>query len=63
MIIYDLIGRKIAELVNKNQTAGDYEVKWNADGNAGGVYFYVLKIFNTENSVPRIFNRKMMLLK
>ena len=63
LIIYDLIGRKIAELVNENQTAGDYDVKWNADGNAGGVYFYVLKIFNTENSVPRIFNRKMMLLK
>ena len=45
--IYNTLGQKVAVLVNKKQTAGKYQVEFNAsaDGNnlASGLYFYQLK--------------------
>jgi len=38
--VYDILGREIATLVNKQQKAGFYEVNWNAINNSSGVYFY-----------------------
>jgi photosystem II stability/assembly factor-like uncharacterized protein len=48
IIIYDIRGRKITELVNNFQSAGTYEVTWNGkndDGNvvASGTYIYSIK--------------------
>ncbi|MDD5360952.1 MAG: FG-GAP-like repeat-containing protein [Ignavibacteria bacterium] len=40
--VYDMLGRKITELVNSNRTAGTYEVKFNADNISSGVYLYKL---------------------
>jgi hypothetical protein len=41
--VYNLLGQKVATLVNKNQPAGHYTVKWDATGIASGVYVYQLK--------------------
>ena len=41
--IYNLRGQRVATLVNKKQTAGSYQVQWDATGFAGGVYFYRLR--------------------
>ncbi|MBD3290579.1 T9SS type A sorting domain-containing protein [candidate division KSB1 bacterium] len=43
--IYDITGRRITELVNTNQSAGVYRIKWNGKNAAltevaSGVYFY-----------------------
>ena len=38
--VYDILGREVATLVNKEQKAGYYEVDWNAVSNSSGVYFY-----------------------
>ena len=38
--VYDILGREVATLVNKQQKAGYYEVNWNAVNNSSGVYFY-----------------------
>jgi len=40
--IYSLLGQKVATLVNKKQTAGSYQVEWNASGFASGIYYYRL---------------------
>ncbi len=40
--VYDITGRKVASLVNEFRTAGSHEVNFNADGLAGGMYFYRL---------------------
>ncbi len=40
--IYNILGQKVATLVNKKQPAGSYQVEWDASGFAGGVYFYRL---------------------
>ncbi|MCX6639119.1 MAG: T9SS type A sorting domain-containing protein, partial [bacterium] len=36
--VYDITGRRVAQLVNGRQNPGDYSVSWNATGNASGVY-------------------------
>ena len=38
--VFDLLGRKVAELVNQQQAAGSYSVRWNASQNATGIYIY-----------------------
>jgi C1A family cysteine protease len=40
--IYNILGEKVTTLVSQQQTAGYYEVKWDANGFASGVYFCVL---------------------
>jgi hypothetical protein len=42
LAIYDVLGREVATLVNQQQRPGNYEVKWDATGQASGVYFYKL---------------------
>ncbi len=38
--IYDLLGKEVAELVNKTQEAGVYEITFNASDLPSGVYIY-----------------------
>jgi photosystem II stability/assembly factor-like uncharacterized protein len=61
LVIYDVLGREIATLVNENLQPGTYEVEWSATGGAGnytsGVYFY--KLITNDYSDTR----KMVLVK
>lgn len=42
IIIYDVSGKKVSVLVDKNQNAGKYEVRFDAEKIGSGVYFYQL---------------------
>jgi 5'-nucleotidase / UDP-sugar diphosphatase len=55
--VYDVLGREVAVLVNERQTAGAYEVKFNAAGLATGMYLCRL----TVGAFTAV--RKMMLVK
>ena len=55
--IYDALGRKVATLVNANQTPGNYSVKFNASKLGSGIYFYTLRAGNF------VQTRKMVLMK
>ena len=57
LIIYDILGRKVKELVNTKQQAGRYEIQFNASSLASGVYIYQLIADKYINS------KKMILLK
>jgi hypothetical protein len=41
--IYNILGQKVATLVNERQQAGRYRVEWDASGFASGVYYYRLE--------------------
>lgn len=43
LIVYDALGRKVETLVNEKQSAGYYEVNWNASQHSSGVYFYKIE--------------------
>jgi hypothetical protein len=55
--IYDILGRKVKELVNTKQQAGRYEIQFDASSLASGVYIYQLVAEKFINS------KKMILLK
>ncbi len=55
--IYNLLGQKVSELVNKNQSAGSYDVVWDARRFSSGVYIYQLTSGNYSVS------KKLLLLK
>jgi hypothetical protein len=44
--IYDILGNKIATLVNEQQKTGFYEVKFDAQNLSSGIYFYRLQSGN-----------------
>ncbi len=55
--IYDIMGRQITTLVNKQQQPGNYEVTFNGNNFASGIYFYTIRIGSFINT------KKMLLLK
>jgi hypothetical protein len=62
LTIYDITGRKIAELINEFQNSGSYEIAWNGKNGFGesvpsGIYLYSIKAGNFTQT------NKMILLK
>lgn len=57
LIVYDISGREVAELINKELDVGNYTINFNATYLASGLYLYTLKTDET------IKTRKMILLK
>jgi len=55
--VYDVLGREIATLVNKEKPVGSYEIKFDGSNLSSGVYFYRLN-FDSFISI-----KKMILLK
>lgn len=43
LVVYDLIGNKVAELVEQQKQAGKYEIKFDAGNLTSGIYFYTLR--------------------
>ena len=63
LTVFDILGREVATLVNKNQTPSNYEVEFNSlsavggQGLSSGVYFY------TVQAGDYFQTKKMILLK
>ena len=57
LVIYDVSGRAVAELMNEVKSANTYNVVWNANQNASGVYF--VKLYAGEFTQTQ----KLMLVK
>jgi hypothetical protein len=55
--VYDVLGEKIATLVNEEKPAGTYEINFNASALTSGVYFYTL------DAGSFIETKKMILLR
>ncbi len=55
--VYDIIGNEVTTLVNQEQSAGSYEVDFNAAGLSSGMYFYSLTAGNFSST------KKMILIK
>lgn len=40
--VYNTAGQQVADLINSNQSAGSYNVEFNAGGLSSGIYYYML---------------------
>ncbi len=57
LIVYDILGRKIATLVNQKQAPGNYSVQFDASKLSSGIYYYTLRAGDF------VATKKMILLK
>ncbi len=57
LVVFDILGREVATLVNKIQRAGNYEVQFDASHLTSGIYFYKLQ------SGSFVATKKLLLLK
>ena len=57
LTVYDMVGRKVETLVNKEMSAGKYSIEWNANDLPSGIYLVTMKF-----GAYSITN-KMLLLK
>ena len=55
--VYDILGARVAQIVNQQQKAGNYTVEFNASKLSSGVYFYKINTRDFSNT------RKMLLIK
>jgi hypothetical protein len=55
--IYDILGQEMATILNETKEAGKYNIRFNATGLPGGVYFYMIRAGDF------ISTRKLVLLK
>jgi len=67
--IYNLLGEKVAELVDGEMDAGYHETQWHANGFASGVYFYRLQaspsVSSPKGQAGQVFveTKKLILMK
>jgi len=57
LVVYDIMGREIATLVDEHQSAGRHQVKFNTKNITSGVYLYTIR------SGKYVNTKKMLLLK
>ena len=56
--VYNVMGQKVAELVNATKTAGNnYQISWDATAQASGIYYYRL------TAPGQVLTRQMTLIK
>lgn len=55
--VFNMLGQKVADLVQEPKAAGSYTVRFDASGLSSGVYIYRLRSGNA------VKTQKMMLLK
>ncbi len=63
ILIYDIAGREVMNLVNTNQTAGFYSVNFNGANLASGMYFYRINVEGGEEAKNFQATKRMVLIK
>jgi Zn-dependent M28 family amino/carboxypeptidase len=58
LIVYDILGREVKEILNNRLNGGNYNVSFSGEGLPSGMYFYTLYLNGS-----RFETKKMMLIK
>lgn len=59
--IYDILGRQVVNLVNRELPSGSYTIDWNASNYSSGIYFY--KIIAESSDYKFMDTKRMLLIK
>ena len=63
IILYNILGQRVATLVDGIQAAGRYSIDWNAMRYSSGVYLFLIRAESIDRSKDFIESRKMVYLK
>ncbi|RPI19743.1 MAG: T9SS C-terminal target domain-containing protein [Ignavibacteriae bacterium] len=63
IILYDMLGRQAAIMLDEELSPGEYNIKWNGANLASGIYFCQLTISNGQLTKVFTETKKMVLLK
>ncbi len=55
--VYDILGRVVSTLVNKNQKPGNYRIIFDGSKLSSGIYFYQLSVGSSIQTKKMIFNK------
>jgi len=61
--IYDILGREVAALVNKEQSAGNYETEFDGSKLSSGIYIYSIRVYSPGRAGNYAASKKMILAK
>ncbi len=61
--IYNILGQKVTEVINKTLKAGKYETEFNGSNFASGVYIYRIEVDSPNKANIYSQTKKMLLLK
>ncbi len=62
--VYDVLGKVVKTLVNQYENKGRYDVNFNANNLSSGIYFYRLRVVNSNDKLGNyVSTKKMLLLK
>jgi len=62
LVVYDVLGREVALLVDERKDPGRYQVTFNATGLASGIYLFRLTAAGA-TSETYVCTKRMMLVK
>jgi hypothetical protein len=57
LVVYNILGKEVATLLNEEKIAGTYEVQFSVQNLASGIYFYTINAGNFTST------KKMILMK
>jgi len=63
LVVYNILGREITTLINRDVSSGIHQVQWNASSVPSGVYFVRIVAQSTQSNRAFTKVQKMMLLK
>ena len=65
ILVYDILGREISAIVDREQGPGSYEVKFDGRNISSGIYFYRMEVSNAGMSEVKSFTdvKRMILVK
>jgi hypothetical protein len=63
LAVYDLLGRKVADLASGHYEAGHHSAAWNASDRASGVYFARFMVMNEFGGTVYLKTNKLVLIK
>lgn len=56
-MVYDVLGREVANLINGEIEAGDHELKFNANGLPSGIYIFRLEAGKYSSAIKMVVNK------
>jgi uncharacterized protein YlxW (UPF0749 family) len=63
IVIYNILGQIVKEVVNELQSSGSYDVSFNGDRLSSGIYFYSIYANSIDGKQNYVKTKKMLLVK